>query len=563
MRRFNGRIPALLCGLLLAACTGVQETDRPASAAVPEILAADLRADVATLADDEMQGRATGTEGERRAADTIEGRYREIGLEPVDGSYRQPVELVGMQRRETSRIEITGPDGTLELRPEENFTYWSTLQQERVEIDDAELVFVGYGVQAPEHEWDDFKDTDVSGKVLLFLNDDPPVTDDGEALFGGEARTYYGRWTYKFEQAARHGAAGALVVHTTPSASYPFSVIQNTGAGEHFVADLPDVGYQVPMVGWLDSELSARIAGSLDTTLDGLFEMAADRGFEPRATGHTVSAEIETDIRRLQTENVMGMLPGSDPELSEQVVVFTAHYDHMGVNEDLTGDQIYNGAWDNAAGTAAIIHLADAFTSLPEAPRRSLLFLACAAEESGSLGSAWFVANPPFARSRLVANFNVDMPQIFGITTDIAAIGVDTNTLGDTLREVASEWPVRLPDGSTTTVTVEGDPNPAAGSFYRSDQVNFAKAGIPALFLQPGDEYVEELPFDPVQYEEEHYHQVADEITEEWDLRGLARDMRILFETARRVADAEEMPRWRPGNEFEEEWRRLHDAADG
>ncbi|MEE8584689.1 MAG: M20/M25/M40 family metallo-hydrolase, partial [Acidobacteriota bacterium] len=450
-----------------------------------------------------------------------------------------------------SRLTITGSDGKeFEYVPDGTLTYWSTSQKEVVDIQDAPLVFVGYGVEAPEHDWDDFKGQDVTGKVLLFLNDDPQV----EGLFEGERRTYYGRWTYKFEQAMKRGAAGAIMIHTTPSASYGWSVIGHNGAEEGFALDISGSGYQVDLLGWIDEESSNRIAQSMGTDLEGLFEQGLSKDFQPVDTGYKVSAHIETAIRRIETKNVLGMLEGSDAELKEQVIVFSAHYDHLGVNLDLEGeDKIFNGAWDNAAGTAGILSLAEAFKALPESPRRSILFLACAAEESGSLGSRWFVANPPFERSRLVANFNIDMPQIFGITADLSAIGVETSSLGDTLREAAAQFSV---EGNP--VAVKGDPNPRAGSFYRSDQVNFAKAGIPALFINPGTEFVPPLDFDPDEYEDGHYHQVADEVDERWDLVGLERDLRIVFQAALSVANHDEMPRWKPGNEFEEEWEKLH-----
>ncbi len=515
-----------------------------------------IMADVQALSADEMEGRAPGTPGEARAADWIESRFREIGLEPVNDSYRQNVRLVGMRREETSTLTIGNAGGSLPLEDGVNVAFWSTAQQPVVEVS-APLMFVGYGVEAPEYGWNDFKDVDVSGKVLLFLNNDPPVAEDGAELFGGEARTYYGRWTYKFEQAMRHGAAGALMVHTTPSASYPFSVVQHSGSREGFALDLPGAGYQVPVVGWLDENLSGAIATSMGTDLEGLFEMAAARDFSPVETGYDVAASIHTNVRQMSTENVLGLMPGSDPELADQVIVFSAHYDHLGHDPSLEGsDKTFNGAWDNATGVAAISALADAF-AVGEAPRRSLLFLACAAEESGSLGSAWFVAEPPFALDRLAANFNIDMPQIFGVTSDLAAIGVNTSNLGATLRQVASEFTVAV-GGRDVAVQVTGDPNPSAGSFYRSDQVNFAKAGIPALFLNPGTNYVTELTFDPGQYEQAHYHQVADEVTDEWELSGMVRDLEIIMATVRRVDAVDDLPRWNAGNEFETAWRALH-----
>ncbi len=519
------------------------------TAAAASIDAAGILADVLVLSDDAMGGRGTGTEGEAMAAAHIESRFKEVGLVPLNGSYRQEFELVGTQKvAERSTLAITGPAGALDLRPTENVSYWSSTQKPSVDVADAPLVFVGYGVSAPEYGWDDYKEQDMTGKVLLFLNDDPPIIEDGVELFGGEARTYYGRWTYKYEQAMRMGAAGAIVIHTTPSASYPWSVVQFNGREEHFALDLEGTGYKVDLLGWLDVETSGIVAEAMGTDVDGLFAMAANRDFAPVDTGFTVDAHIETAVRRSPTANVVGLLVGSDPELEEQVIVFSAHYDHLGTNPDLEGDQVWNGAWDNAAGTASIIQLARAFAASEPRPRRSILFLACAAEEKGSLGSKWFVARPPFEQRRLVANFNVDMPQIFGPTRDLAAIGDDTNTLGKTLHEVASEQ----------GVVITGDPRPRAGSFYRSDQVNFAKAGIPALFVLPGSDFDPPLAFDPSAYREAHYHQPSDEVREEWNLAGAERDMRLLFVAASRVANASEMPTWVPGNEFEEAWKALH-----
>jgi len=513
-----------------------------------------MLADVRALSADAMEGRGAGTAGEEKAVAYLEQRFREIGLAPLQGSYRQPVKTVGFRKKaESSSLAIRGASGPLELEDGANVAFWSSSQREVVDVADAPLLFVGYGVEAPEYEWDDYAGQDVSGKVLLFLNDDPPISEDGVELFGGEARTYYGRWTYKFEQAMQRGAAGALVIHTTPSASYPFSVVQRNGGEQHFALDLPDSGYQVDLLGWLDEATSSRIAEAMGTTLEGLFERAASRDFAPQDTGYRVDAHIETELRRITTSNVAGILEGSDPQLKEQVLVFSAHYDHLGTDPGTEGeDDIFNGAWDNAAGTAAILSLAEAFAATEPRPRRSILFLACAAEEKGSLGSRWFVARPPIERRRLVGDLNVDMPQVFGVTNDIAAIGVETNSLGDALREVAS----------AEGIEVTGDPQPNAGSFYRSDQVNFAKAGIPALFINPGVDYRTPLPFDPSEYEEAHYHQPSDEITEEWDLAGLERDMRVLYRTAVMVADDEEMPRWAPGNEFEDAWRALYEEGE-
>ena len=507
------------------------------------ITADGIMIDAEVLAADSMEGRLAASPGEARAVAYIARRFEEIGLEPAGESYVLPIELVGMRKRaDRSSLTIRGPRQPLPLRNDENVTYWSTSEKPVVDLRNVPVVFVGYGVEAPEYDWDDFKDADVSGKVLLFLNNDPPVDEDGVPLFGGNARTYYGRWTYKFEQAMKHGAVGAIVIHTTESASYRFSVIGNTGSRQIWQRT-----YKLDFLSWVDSTQTERIASSMGTSLAGLVDMAAQREFRPIDTGYRVTAHIETDVERVPALNVAGVLPGTDPALADQYLVFTAHHDHLGMNPAVVGaDKIFNGALDNALGVAAILAAAEAFVDAK--PKRSVMFVSVTAEEGGLLGSSGFVANPPVALRQIVANFNVDSPQAFGVTADVAAIGIDMSTLGDTFAKVAEEHGLRA----------EGDPNPNAGSFYRSDQVSFAKVGIPALYLQAGTDYVDSLGFDPAAVRQQHYHQVTDEIHPEWKLAGTVRDMTILFETALRVANAPDQPRWVAGHEFEEEWKELY-----
>lgn len=526
--------------VLLAAICCVSCTDKP----VEHITAEDILADVEVLSADSMEGRASGTPGAARAADYIANRFKQIGLEPFGDSYLLPVELVGMTKSAgDSSVSITGPAGPLALENDVNFTVWSTAEKPVVDLVEVPIVFVGYGVQAPEYDWDDLKDADVSGKVLLFLNDDPQLEEDGEALFGGPARTYYGRWTYKFEQAAKLGAVGAIVVHTLESASYPFSVIGNTGSRRVWQRT-----YKLDLLSWMDADTTSLVAAALDTTLPGLFEMANRRDFRPVDTGYRVNAHIETAIERVQDANVVGFLRGTDPDLADEYLVFTAHYDHLGMDPAIEGDdKIFNGAADNALGIAGMLAAAKFAAAAP--PRRSIIFVATTAEEGGLLGSSSFVADPPVPLRQIVANFNIDSPQALGLTHDVGAIGLEMNSLGRSFAEVAAEYGLKA----------AGDPNPNAGSFYRSDQVNFAKAGIPALYLQRGTDFVTPLSFDPDELRLRNYHQVTDEILPEWDLAGVARDIRVFIEAALRVANADDQPRWVEGHEFEEEWKALYE----
>lgn len=515
---------------------------------------------VSVLSADSMLGRAPGTDGELKAANYIAEKFKEIGLQKINDSYFQSFDMIGIKKiDEKSSLEIKRKNKFLDYKSDETLTYWSSSQKEVVDIKNAPIIFVGYGVQAKEHNWDDYKGYDVKGKILLFLNNDPPVTELGEELFKGETRTYYGRWTYKFEQAMKLGAAGAIMIHTTPSASYPWTVVQHNGAEEDFAIDLPGSDSQVDFLCWIDENTSNIIAKTMGTDLDGLFRMSASRNFKPIDTGYRITTHIESEIRKVKTKNVWGLLPGSDPDMKEQTIVYTAHYDHLGKNDNLKGnDKIYNGAWDNALGVSSIINIAEAFSSLKNRPKRSILFLACASEESGSLGSKWFVNSPPFERKRLIANINIDMPQIFGITSDISAIGVNMNSLGNTLREVSEKYSIKDNSGKTVKLKVIGDTNPNAGSFYRSDQVNFAKFGIPAIAVSPGKNFIKELNFDLKEYRNSHYHQLIDEVDDKWDLTGCERDMRVMFEVGLKVANDKEIPTWLEGNEFESIWKKLH-----
>lgn len=521
-----------------------------------------IRRRVAHLSSDALRGRGTGTDSKVQAARWIAGELDAMGLEPVDGDYLHPFELVFKRKiHDASKLILRGPEGPIPFENEKTLTWWSTVPEERVEVRGAPLVFVGHGVTAPEHDWDDFRNFDASGKVLVFLNDDPRLSEGGEALFDGERRTWYGRWPYKLEQAAARGAAGAIIIHTTPSAGYGWQVIGNYGKRDHFSLASADGAARLPFVAWMSRDLAETIAGTVGQTLDAWFEQASTRGFEPVQLPVRIDADARLRVERRTSHNVLARLPGSDPELADEHVAFTAHYDHLGHHADNEADPVFNGAWDNASGTAAIMTVAEAAARSEVPPRRSLLFFAVGAHERGLLGSRAFFADPPLPPRQIVANFNVDMPQIFGLTRDLVAIGSSKSDLGPVLDSVAEHFEVQAADGSPATLTIEGDPEPDKGFFYRSDQLHFARRGIPAVYLKPGTDYFKGPTTDPKAYRKAHYHQPSDELRDVWNLDGVARDMRVALLAALNIANRDRIPRWRPGDEFEDAWLRLHDAS--
>ncbi|MCB0279866.1 MAG: M28 family peptidase, partial [Calditrichaeota bacterium] len=438
-----------------------------------------------------------------------------------------------------------------------SLTYFSTSQKEQVDIKDAEIVFVGYAVEAAEYNWDDFKGADLNGKIMLILNNDPQIMNGDqldENYFKGETRTYYGRYTYKFEQAMRKGAAGAILIHTTRSAGYPFRVLQGSGKNTSYAIDIEGSGYQLDFVSHLDSLTSDKIARKMGKSLPELFQMALDPNFKPVSTGLKLSAHIETALSEVKTSNLFAKIEGSDPDLKSQHILFSAHYDHLGMNHtDTEGDdEIFNGAWDNASGSASLLSLAEAFTKVK--PKRSIIILHCAAEESGLLGSEYFVKRPPLPLNQIVADINIDMPNIYGISSDMAVIGVNSNSMGDELKRFAKS--VMVDEKQSLRIT--DDPDPNAGLFYRSDQVHFAKAGIPAIYIESGRKFIGKPDDFYERKNEEVYHRVTDQIDDDWDLNGLERDLRLIFRTIISVANSTEQPKWHSGNEFESAYKNLY-----
>jgi Zn-dependent M28 family amino/carboxypeptidase len=532
--------PFLLLTLVLIGC-GADPVKEAETVITEDFILAHTR----YLAHDLLEGRGPGTRGDDLARHYIASQFEAMGIEPggPDGSYFQPVPLVGMTVDRTVNLTVTGNNQRRVFLYHDDFMPFSGVLEETVPVS-GDLVFVGYGIRAPEYGWDDYKGMDMTGKVLVMLNDDPG-TEDTPDLFGGRARTYYGRWTYKYEIAAELGAAGAIVVHTTPSAGYPYSVVQTSWGGENFELRVDDDVPLLPLKAWTSEQASREIFRMARHDMDELFERANSSDFVPVPLNLRASTTIRQTLREVDTYNVLGLLRGGDPNFSDQVVVYTAHYDHFGIGEpDETGDTIYNGALDNAAGVSQMLSVAYGFTKLPVPPHRSVLFAAVGAEEFGLLGSEYYVRNSTIPHNKIVACINMDGANIWGPTHDIIFIGAERSTIGDVVEAVARQ----------RRLEVEEDQYPEQGSFYRSDHFSFAKAGIPAVSLRAGSEYIgkpENWGRERVQaYNEKHYHQPSDEVRDDWNLRGAVDQARFCFDLGWRLSLQREMPVWHEGDEF-------------
>jgi Zn-dependent M28 family amino/carboxypeptidase len=515
------------------------------------ISAAEIDGDLRFLSSDLLEGRAPATRGGRLAAEYIASQLRAAGVEPgVNGSYFQsvPIDIVGAQPA-TIHAAASGK-ATATLRYPEDVVMWAGSASEQSTAR-GELVFVGYGATAPEYGWDDFKGADLRGKVLLVLVNDPPAPATEPALFGGKAMTYYGRWTYKFEEAERRGAAGMLIVHTTERAGYPWHTVVGSWAKEQRM--LPrDVKLPAPLGvrGWITDSAATALLRQAGLDLGALRTQAASRTFRPVPTGITMDIGFRNDAQHLQSENVVGVVRGGDPTLSKQYVAYSAHWDHLGIGPAVNGDSIYNGADDNASGVADLLAVARAAAPLPH-PRRSQLFIFVTAEESGLLGSAYYAQNPTVPASQIIANLNIDGGNTLGRTRDLHVLGETKSSLG---RQIAGF--VR-PKG----MRLGPDQHPEAGYFYRSDHFSFAKAGVPAVSIGAGDDFIGR-PRDwgrqqDDDYTEHRYHQPSDQYRPDLNLQGAVQLSGIVLEFGRSLANAAGVPTWNRDAEF----RALRPAA--
>jgi Zn-dependent M28 family amino/carboxypeptidase len=545
-------VPAFALAACLAAVAGAaDERLKPAAEAIQSD---GLLKHIQALSSDDFEGRGPGTPGEEKTAAYLTEQFKALGLKPgnPDGSFVQNVPLVGFQATSVQGSFQT-PAGPIPLEFPKTLVALSRRLAEEVKVQNSDVVFVGYGVVAPEYGWDDYKGLDVRGKTLIMLVNDPAVPDPqkpGEldpAVFKGKAMTYYGRWTYKYEIAAEKGAAAAILIHEEGPAGYPFSVVQGSWSGENFdIAEPPKEGTpQRPAVeGWIDLDTAKKLLQAGGQDFDTLKKAAIDRAFRPVSLNTKAEFSVHTTMRQVQSKNLVAKLEGSDPAKRDEYVIYTAHWDHLGRDPKLQGDQIYNGAIDNASGVATVLEIARGFTRINPPPKRSILFLLVTAEEKGLLGSKYYAAHPLYPLERTLADINIDGVNAWGRAKEIISIGMGQSNLDDLLIEVAK--------GQGRVV--KPDAEPEKGYYYRSDHFEFAKRGVPALDPEGGRELIGKPDGYGKQKQDEYiekdYHKVSDQIRPDWDLSGAVEDARLMLEVGYRVAEGDAFPEWKPDSEF-------------
>lgn len=500
---------------------------------------------IALLSSDEFEGRKPFTAGETKTVEYLKNQFTMAGLEPGNGdSFFQEVPMVRITTQAAPSMQVFSPKGNFELKGREEYVIWTDKTDPIVSLSNTEIVFAGYGVVAPEHNWNDYDGLDVKGKVVMVLVNDPGFNAGDSSLFKGKAMTYYGRWTYKFEEAARQGAKGCLIVHSTAAASYPFSVVQNNWNTSRLRLDNRGKNETLcDIIGWVSTSAAQKIlkVAGVDS---GLLARADIRGFKGQPLGVNLSTSMTVTTAYNKSVNVIGKITGA--EKPDETIIYTAHWDHLGIGTpDETGDSIYNGALDNASATAGLIELARAYKSIATKPRRTIVFLSVTAEEQGLWGSAYYAQNPIYAADKTVANINMDGLNWYGATKDIIVIGEGQSELEDYLKQEAAK------EGRV----IAFENHPEAGFYYRSDHFNFAKAGIPALFtgsgidvIGKGKEFGKKMD---EQYTEKNYHRPSDEYdAATWTMDGAIADLRLMFRLGRRLAYGTEWPGWKDGSEF-------------
>jgi len=548
----------LVLSAIVATSAALPSSFRAAEPGLPAIDGAAVLEHTKVLASDAFEGRAPGTKGEELTVAYLVAQLKEIGLRPgnPDGTWVQKVPLVGTTVQGSPALTFRKGATQRQLTWRDDHVAWTKRVAERVDLDASELVFVGYGVQAPEFQWDDYKGVDVRGRTMVVLVGDPPVADPARPdeldpkAFGGEAMTYYGRWTYKYEMGAKLGAAGVLIVHETEPAGYPFAVVQGKTT-EQFDLETPDGNAgRAAVEGWITLDQARGLFEMTGQSFEALREKAATRDFRPVPLGATASLSLVNTIRKVPSANVAAKIEGNDPALKDDWVIYTTHWDHFGIGPAVNGDTIYRGAIDNASGTAGLVELARAMNAATPRPRRSVLFLFVTAEEQGLLGSTWYAERPLYPLSKTVAALNVDGLNVHGRTRDLTIVGLGLSGLDDFL-------------GRTAAVqgrVVKPDPTPEKGSYYRSDHFPFARKGVPSIHAGGGVEYVGK-PAEygtriRADYVRNDYHKPSDVVRPDWDMSGAVEDLTLYLRVGHELASSDAWPEWKPGAE----WRPLRDA---
>jgi Zn-dependent M28 family amino/carboxypeptidase len=541
---------AIAVTLIVAICaTGFSQRSSRISPALNEDA---IRARIKFLSSDLLEGRGTGARGGEIAANYIAAQMEAMGLKGAgaNGSFFQPVSLVGVKADPNTKLTVSGRNGKESFKFADEYVAFTGAQTDEVDVD-ADMVFVGYGIDAPEQNWNDYKGgaADYRGKILVMLVNDPPATTAEPNLFGGRTLTYKGRWTYKYEEAARRGAVGAILLHTDQSAGYPWGVVRTSNGSWRF--DIArTAGDDTPFLkirSWVTDDAARRIMKMAGQDLDALRAKAASRDFQPVALNLKGKINLKSEVKRVEAPNVVGILPGSDPKLRDEYVVYSAHWDHLGIGApDKTGDMIYNGALDNATGVASVLAIAEALSKLRPAqrPRRSSLFLFPTAEEQGLIGAEWYSKHPLVPLSKTAADVNLDSMNVLGRTHDFVPLGAERSSLKAVVEAIARQRGMK----------VSPDARPEQGSFYRSDHFPFARVGVPSISLKEGSDYeghTKEWGEEQFKaYNTAHYHQPSDEYSDSWDFSGMLQETEIAMAIGTRIANDPAMPRFNPDDEF-------------
>ena len=525
-----------VAALLLVGCDLIAQ--------IGELSGERMRAHVRFLASDLLEGRGVGTRGGDLATEYIASQFAAVGAKPAGdkGTYFQNFTLVGTEPQANTQLSAAGANGkTTTFRWLDDFV-GVTLQQKTEAAFDADAVFVGHGITAPEFQWDDYKNVNVRGKVVVLFTGEPPSNDS--KFFAGPALTYYGRWTYKYEEAARRGAIGAIIINTTPTASYGWNVVRSGWSKEDVAVKVAPGAQALAFAGWVTQDAGEQIAAALGQKTADLLRMADAKGFQAVPIPLRFRLRTTSKVREIATRNVIAKVEGSDPKLKDEAVIFTAHWDHLGIGEAQNGDKIYNGAVDNATGCGILLEMARAWANLPEKPRRSAIFVSVSAEESGLLGSEYYAQHPvvPAAKTALAINYDAFLP--LGRYNDLGAYGAERTTAYPLVQEAAKRLGLKI----------SPDPRPLAGLYYRSDHFMFARVGIPAFSINRGDDLAGRPPGTGAklfeEYNTQRYHQPSDEYRDDWDFSGLEIYARLGFLIGLDAANIPTLPTWRQGDEF-------------